>query len=82
MRIGATGPIFGIADRKPLKGWPAGLVRIKIRNSGYARGYVRPPGGGIREFLIEEAGGYWCPCHEQGANINAAPIHPRGPHDR
>tara|TARA_R110000751_G_scaffold138798_5_gene242515 strand:+ start:2322 stop:2834 length:513 start_codon:yes stop_codon:yes gene_type:complete len=62
-------PLFGMHEPRPLAGWPAGKVRISMRAPKYAAGYVRPPGGGIREFRIYEAGGYWRPCYEQGANI-------------
>ena len=71
MRIGEKGPIFGVQDRKPLKGWPPGRIRLRLRNCEYARGYVRPPGGGIQKFMIQEIEGHWWPCFEQGANVNA-----------
>ena len=62
-------PLFGMSEPKPLKGWPRGKVRVRTRNEGYARGFVRAGNGTTRHFLVHDDGEHWVPCHEQGANI-------------
>lgn len=64
--------VWGMADRLPLQGFPAGRVRIRMRHNDWLRAYVRSSGGGMREFLVKREGGYWVPGIEQGANIEAS----------
>jgi len=60
--------VFGIQDTKPLRGFPDGRVRIRLRNDGFAQAFVKSATG-IRHFYIREVDGFWLPCFEQGANI-------------
>jgi hypothetical protein len=64
-------PLFAMCSPKPLKGWPDGKVRIKLRNAGYASGFVRAENGTTRHFLVHDDGSHWMPCHEQGVNVSA-----------
>jgi FtsP/CotA-like multicopper oxidase with cupredoxin domain len=70
--VGDTGIIFGIVDPKPLKGFPPGKVRLRIRNGSFALARVRDERG-IREFLIRERDGFWTPYLESGRNL-ATPL--------
>lgn len=65
--------VVGIRDPLPLRGFPAGHTRIKL-SRGSGRVFVRPPGGGLREFAIEERNGAWWPAFEVSrrvSNLNA-----------
>lgn len=63
-------PVFGVRDPLPLCGFPAGRVRLRLRNTDYARAYVKATAG-IRCFIIGEAEGCWVPLAEleQGRNV-------------
>ena len=65
--ISSKNLVFGIRLIMPLEGWPEGRIRIRLRNTGFASGYVKTPDG-IREFAIEERDGRWWPSYERGAN--------------
>ena len=57
--------IFGVPESHlRLSGFPAGRVRLRFRANDYARAFVRPPDGGIREFAIAEKDGMWIPVYE------------------
>ena len=60
---------FGVKDVLPLRGFPEGRARIRIRQGDWVKVFVRPPEGGIKEFLVEEKAGAWCPAGEVGANL-------------
>jgi hypothetical protein len=66
----SEGFVFGMRPARPLRGFPAGRVRIRQRNTDYARAFVKT-GDGIRAFIIAEQGGYWVPYAEVGANIRS-----------
>lgn len=59
--------VFGVQELKPLRGFPTGKVRIKMRNTEYAKFYVKTPEG-IRQFVAKDYGDYWECSHEQGRN--------------
>ena len=59
--------VFGVQELKPLHGFPAGKVRVKLRNNDYAKFYVRTPDG-IRQFVAKDCGDFWQCSHEQGRN--------------
>ena len=60
---GTDGPVL------PLRGFPEGRARIRRRKASYTRVFIRPPQGGIHEFLVIERDGYWEPYGEIGVNI-------------
>lgn len=62
-----TRKVFGISEPKPLKGFPPGKVRIKMRKSDFTLIRVKTPDG-IREFLVKEEDGFWMPAFETGRN--------------
>lgn len=59
--------VFGAFTPLPLKGFPAGKVRLKIRNDDFVRAYVKTEQG-IECFIIAEEDGFWIPKYKQGAN--------------
>lgn len=62
--------VLGVpAQILPLSGFPAGKVRLRLRNRSYAQAFVRPPNGGIRRFWLGVDGGKWVPNCEIGANV-------------
>ncbi len=65
--------VYGVVAMKPMEGFPAGRMRIRMRNTDYVRVFIRPPEGGIRHFAIRENGsGVWVPAVEIGANKTAS----------
>jgi hypothetical protein len=62
--------IFGVHKPKPLRGFPPGKVRLRLRNTEFARGFVRDENG-IRHFILQESEGFWEPMPgcEQGRNF-------------
>lgn len=64
--------IFAIREPKPLRGFPEGRVRLRLRNDEFARAFVRTPEG-IRHFIVQETpDGFWEPVPgcEQGRNVS------------
>jgi hypothetical protein len=59
--------VFGVQEPLPLRGFPQGRYKIKMRNTDFARVFVRSKDG-IREFCINEVNGYWEACYEQASN--------------
>ena len=59
--------VFGVQTIKPLRGFPSGKVRIRMRNDAFAQIYVKTPDG-IRQFVAKDYGDYWECSHEQGGN--------------
>ena len=59
--------VFGVQKLKPLRGFPDGKVRIKMRNTAFAQIYIRTPEG-IRQFVAKDCGDFWQCSHEQGRN--------------
>jgi hypothetical protein len=60
--------IFGFSEPLPLKGFPPGKTRIRIRADDWVRIYVKD-NHGIREWVVEEQDGFWIPGFQQGANL-------------
>ena len=60
--------IFGAEDPKPLKGWPKGRVKLRIRNNDFVYAYVRTEEG-IVCYSVAEKDGYWIPGYLQGINF-------------
>lgn len=65
--IGASDMVWGVKPPLPLKGFPSGRVKLRLRNTDFAQGFVKTADG-IRRFYIAEVGGFWTPKFEQGAN--------------
>lgn len=59
---------YGIRGPFPLKDFPEGKVRVRVRNNAFPVAYVYQHGKSIRKFLVAEKDGYWIPFHEQQAN--------------
>lgn len=68
---GDSQAVFGIRERKPLKGFPEGRVKIRLRNTDFARAFVKTASG-IRQFIVAEVDGFWTPKFEQGSNEREA----------
>jgi len=60
-------PVFGAVEPKPLRGFPRGKFRLRIRNNEYVTAVVRT-GDGIRRFNVGEHDGFWWPMNETGEN--------------
>lgn len=72
---------FGVRPALPLYGFPPGRVRIRQRNTDFAKAFVKTADG-IRCFIIAEHEGYWIPYAEQGANHKSNPGADRCPTER
>lgn len=64
---------FGVQEPKPLKNFPPGKVRLRMRNNDFVHAYVKTSSS-IRHFLVDEIDGFWVPILEQGANKRITPI--------
>ncbi len=60
--------VFGVVEPKPLRDFPPGRARIRIRTQDWATVFIRPPEGGVRRFYVSEVNGAWVPALESGAN--------------
>ena len=58
---------FGVVAPLPLRGFPAGLMRIRIRHKQFVVVRVKTTDG-IREFYPTEIDGVWVPHYERGRN--------------
>ena len=59
--------VFGVKDRLPMKGWPAGRARIRMRGGAFVQCFVKTETG-IRKFWILEKDGCWIPGPACGEN--------------
>lgn len=59
--------VFGVQEEKPLRGFPDGKIRIRMRNDDFAWAFVKT-NNGIRKFVILDSGEFWEPIYEQGSN--------------
>ena len=59
--------VFGITKPKPLKGFPDGKTRIRMRSNALSKVYVKTSDGVI-VFTVIEKDGCWTPSHEMGRN--------------
>jgi len=69
--IGGVPLVYGVREPLPLRGFPEGRTRIRMRPGKFVRVYVRPPDGGVREFVVQERDGAWWADIETGANRTA-----------
>jgi hypothetical protein len=60
--------VFGIAEPLPLRGFPPGKIRLRLRPDDFARAFVRMDNQ-ARAYVIKEKDGFWIPFCEQGRNI-------------
>jgi hypothetical protein len=58
---------FGAVDPKPLKGFPEGKARLRIRAEDFVKVRIKTETG-IREFFPDEVDGFWVPLFETGRN--------------
>ena len=65
--IGNKGAIWGVQQPKPLKNFPEGRVKLKIRNTEFVTAFIKTDTG-IRKFIVRDTGKSWEPLFEQGRN--------------
>jgi len=65
--IGDTSIIWGVRPTLPLKGFPEGKIKLRLRNNSFAKAFVKTKQG-IRSFYVAEKDGFWIPKYEQGSN--------------
>jgi hypothetical protein len=70
-KIYAGHHVFGVTEPLPLKGFPEGSIRLRIRDNQFALARVRTDDG-IREFYVKEEKGFWVRSHERGRNSTPA----------
>jgi hypothetical protein len=58
---------FGAVDPKPLKDFPEGKARLRIRAEDFVKVRIKTKTG-IREFYPHEVDGFWVPLFETGRN--------------
>lgn len=58
----------GIRGPFPLKDFPEGKVRVRVRHNAFPVAYVYQHGKSIRKFILAEQDGYWIPYAEQQSN--------------
>ena len=71
VQIIGTPLVYGVREPLPLRGFPEGRARIRMRPGKFVRVYVRPLAGGVREFVVQERDGAWWADGETGANRTA-----------
>jgi hypothetical protein len=59
--------VFGVVEPKPLKDFPEGRTRIKIRSRAVVVVYARTQTG-IRAFAVHDNGAEWVPAFEFARN--------------
>jgi hypothetical protein len=59
---------YGLAEAKPLKGFPAGMYRIRLRPNEFVTVYVKSADG-IRRFYVKEQDDHWVSGPEIAQNI-------------
>ena len=71
MAVAINSIVFGLFDKPlPLKGFPDGRCRIRMRPDDLVAVYVKTTGG-IREFRVKEEDGFWVPFGEVARNITS-----------
>ena len=58
---------FGVVEPLPLKDFPEGRHRLRIRQDDFVKVRIRTKTG-IREFIPEIKDGFWVPYVETGRN--------------
>lgn len=59
--------VFGVCELKPLRGFPEGKKRIRMRTNKVVKVFVRS-GGVTSQFAVEQCDGYWQPACKLGQN--------------
>lgn len=62
---------FGSTKPLPLKGFPPGKCRIKIRPNAFTEVFIRTQDG-IRQFIVKSEDGFWVPGLEIARNHRPA----------
>jgi len=65
--IGDTSVVWGVTEPLPLKGFPKGRVKLRLRSDDFARAFVKTEQG-TRSFFVAKQDGYWIPKYELGIN--------------
>jgi hypothetical protein len=65
---------YGLKPPLPMRGFPAGRVRIRARNDEFVLVRVRTTEG-IREYYVREVDGFWEPAFEKGFNLSNEQSH-------
>lgn len=65
-----TSFVFAEPEPKPLRGFPAGKVRLRVRPDDFVKAYVRGADG-IREFAVWDGDGFWNCGPELARNVSA-----------
>lgn len=65
--------IFGIQEKKPLRGFPKGRAKLVMRPSDFVVVFIKT-GNGIRKFYVKEVDGFYEPCIETMANYREATV--------
>jgi len=60
---------YGSKPPLPMRGFPAGRVRIRARNDDFVLVRVRTTDG-IHEYYVREVDGFWEPAFEKGFNLS------------
>lgn len=63
-------PFIGVREMLPLKGFPSGKIRIRMRPEEFAIAFVRTSEG-VFKYAIGEKDGYWHPAILQGSNFRS-----------
>jgi len=58
---------FGVCEPKPLRHFPSGRSRIRMRNTDFVQVFIKTENG-IRKYLARDCGDAWEPSYEQSAN--------------
>jgi len=72
---------FGTDAPLPLKGFPRGKYRVRLRPNEFAKVYIKTENG-IREFIAEITDGHWTPGPEMARNIRGHNASSTAPHQR
>lgn len=66
--------VVGVQPTKPLRRFPEGKIRIRMRAGEFAKAFVRTGAVGIRVFSIKDTGMFWEPYHQLGVNYTASRV--------
>ncbi len=73
--IGSSNFVAGLKPIKPLRNFPEGRIRLRLRNNCFAEIWVRTEKG-IRRFSVMDTGDYWEPGPETGCNATVIKRNP------
>ena len=60
---------WGICEPLPLRGFPPGKARLRMRPNDFVRVRVLTASG-VRSFVVAEENGCWIPYSEEGRNVS------------